>query len=260
MIFISHTHVDKPVVEPVALRLREIFGEDNVFYDSWSILPGDGIIDRMNEGLADPRFVFFFVSEVSLKSKMVELEWQNALMKATRGQCKIIPVRVDGSPMPAVLTQTLYIDMFSNGVDVATQQIVGVIQGTKGFEPAHEHFSNLTWLAEGDTTEEVLVTIRASHIMEPNPYFLVLMDNDDGQVTVTLKNGSPSIGGYNPGIIVSGHKVNGWAIGPLGGAITPKHSLGITIKSKNGSSISLRGVMHKSGDEEYTAIPPGKQF
>jgi hypothetical protein len=37
MIFLSHTHTDNPVVEPVALQLREIFGTQNVFYDSWSI-------------------------------------------------------------------------------------------------------------------------------------------------------------------------------------------------------------------------------
>jgi hypothetical protein len=59
MIFLSHTHADKPVVEPVALQLSEIFGMQNVFYDSWSIQPGDGIIDKMNEGLTAPDFVFF---------------------------------------------------------------------------------------------------------------------------------------------------------------------------------------------------------
>lgn len=107
VIFISHTNTDKPVVEPAALKLREIFGEESVFYDSWSIQPGEDIIEKMNDGLTDPKFVFFFVSEESLKSKMVSLEWQNALLKATKGQCKIIPVRVDGSPMPALLSQNL---------------------------------------------------------------------------------------------------------------------------------------------------------
>lgn len=260
MIFISHTHVDKPVVEPVALRLREIFGEDKVFYDSWSIQPGDGIIEKMNSGLTDPRFVFFFVSEASLNSKMVELEWQNALMRATKGQCKIIPIRVDGSSMPALLTQTLYIDMYSHGIDVATQQIIGVIQGTKGFEPAHEKFSNLTWSAEGDQANEVLVSIQASHLMEPNPHFLVLLDNNDQQVSVKLTDGSPSFGGYNPGIAVSGRKVNAWAIAPLGGAITPKHPLRITITSKDGTAIALLGIMHKSSGDEYSGIPPSKAF
>lgn len=260
MIFISHTYSDKPVIEPVAMRLRDIFGEDKVFYDAWSIQPGDGIMEQMNKGLTDPRFVFFFVSEASLKSKMVEMEWQNALMKATKGACKIIPVRVDGSPMPALLTQTLYIDMFSNGIEVATQHIIGVIQGTKGFEPAHEKFSNLTWSVEGEITNEVEISIRASHLMEPNPYFLVLLDNDNQQTKVKLTNGSPSVGGYNPGVVVSGKEVNAWAIAPIGGAITPKHPLRITITSIDGTAIVLRGIMHKSGDEMYTIIPPSNAF
>ena len=217
-------------------------------------------MEQMNKGLTDPRFVFFFVSEASLKSKMVEMEWQNALMKATKGACKIIPVRVDGSPMPALLTQTLYIDMFSNGIEVATQHIIGVIQGTKGFEPAHEKFSNLTWSVEGEITNEVEISIRASHLMEPNPYFLVLLDNDNQQTKVKLTNGSPSVGGYNPGVVVSGKEVNAWAIAPIGGAITPKHPLRITITSIDGTAIVLRGIMHKSGDEMYTIIPPSNAF
>lgn len=66
MIFISHTSKDKPIVEPIALRLASIYGEDKVFYDSWSIQPGDGIIDRMTQGMAECKFFFFFVSKNSL--------------------------------------------------------------------------------------------------------------------------------------------------------------------------------------------------
>lgn len=40
MIFLSHNWKDKPVVEQIALRLRNIYGQNNVFYDSWSIQPG----------------------------------------------------------------------------------------------------------------------------------------------------------------------------------------------------------------------------
>ena len=49
MIFLSHNKNDKPIVEPIAIRLSSIYGADTVFYDSWSIQPGDGIIDKMNE-------------------------------------------------------------------------------------------------------------------------------------------------------------------------------------------------------------------
>ena len=94
----------------------------------------------MNEGMKSPRFVFFFVSANSLASKMVELEWQNALYKSTKGECKIIPVRVDGSPMPPILLQNLYIDMYSHGIEAAIVQIVNIIQGNNTFTPSTSGF------------------------------------------------------------------------------------------------------------------------
>ena len=58
-IFISHNSKDKEIIEPIAVGLARIFGKDSVFYDSWSIQPGDGIIEKMNEGLLDCDFFFF---------------------------------------------------------------------------------------------------------------------------------------------------------------------------------------------------------
>ena len=55
-IFISHNYKDKPIIEPVAIKLGEIYGRENVFYDSWTIQPGDGIIDKMNDGLLECDF------------------------------------------------------------------------------------------------------------------------------------------------------------------------------------------------------------
>lgn len=150
--------------------------------------------------------------------------------------------------------------MYSNGIDIAAQQIIGLIQGTKGFEPAYETFSNLTWMKEGNSAKELLISIQASHLMEPNPHFLVLLENDEGQVRVKLADNSPFFGGYNPGVVVSGQKVNAWAVAPLGGAITPKHPLRITVTSEDGTPIILRGIMHKSSGDEYTSIPPSKIF
>lgn len=103
MIFISHTAKDKPIVEPIALKVSEVVGREKVFYDSWSIQPGDGIIDKMDNGLSQCRFFFFFVSKNSLQSKMVSLEWQNAILKTTRGETKVIPVKIDDCLMPAIL-------------------------------------------------------------------------------------------------------------------------------------------------------------
>jgi hypothetical protein len=34
MIFLSHNYKDKDVVEPIVVRMREIYGEENAFYDA----------------------------------------------------------------------------------------------------------------------------------------------------------------------------------------------------------------------------------
>lgn len=256
MIFLSHTHDDKPVVEPIAIRLGEIFGIDKVFYDSWSIQPGDGIIDKMNEGLTNPDFVFFFVSAKSLQSNMVKLEWQNALYKATHGKCKIIPVRLDGSEMPPLLLQNIYLDLFSNHIEVTIQQMVNVIQGNNSFTPQHEGFSNLSYTINGTPFTFLEIVIRASHLMEPNPTFLILNDNNEGEFAIELNGGDPFRGGFNPGLVMeNGETVNGQAIAPLGGALTPNLPIRLKITPNPGKSVLFRGVMHQVTSENWRALP-----
>ena len=48
MIFLCHNRKDKPVVEQASLLLSNIVGQKNAFYDSCSIKPEDGIIDKIN--------------------------------------------------------------------------------------------------------------------------------------------------------------------------------------------------------------------
>ncbi len=103
MIFLSHTRNDKPLISQIAETLEQIYGKDKVFYDEWSIQPRDSIIQRMNDGLTDCKFFFFFISEDSLKSKMVELEWQSALVKKTKENIKFIPVKIDKSIVPQII-------------------------------------------------------------------------------------------------------------------------------------------------------------
>ena len=256
MIFISHTNVDKPVVEPIAIRLMGIFGQSNIFYDSWSIQPGDSIVDKMNEGLTSPKFVFFFVSTKSLTSNMVKLEWQNALFKATKGQCKIIPVRVDGCPMPPVLLQSLYVDLFSIGVEATIAQMVNVIQGNNTFTPQHAGFSNLTYAVSGDPFGRLDITISASHLMEPNLNFLVLVTNLQEEIALELNGGAPHTGGFNKDVSLdNGAVFNAIAFAPLGGAITPLIPLVATLKATGPKPVDLKGVLHRKTLNRYELIP-----
>ena len=84
MIFISYNHKDEQLVDMIARRLELEFGRDNIFYDKWSMQPGDSIIGKMNEGLEKFTTFFYFLSPNSLTSKMVSKEWKSALNRDER--------------------------------------------------------------------------------------------------------------------------------------------------------------------------------
>ena len=135
MIFMSHNYKDKAIVESISTQIATLVSYENVFYDSWSIQPGDGIVDKMNEALESSKVFFFYVSKNSLQSNMVKLEWQAALLKATKGNCKFIPVRIDDCSFPIVFMQILYIDIYEQGLDIGLRQMIDVINGSNTFRP-----------------------------------------------------------------------------------------------------------------------------
>ena len=255
-VFLSHNHNDKPVVEGVAVRLAEIFGKDQIFYDSWSIQPGDGIIDQMNKGLEAPEFVFFFVSANSLKSGMVKLEWQNAVYSATQGKTRIIPVRVDGTAMPPILMQTLYIDMHTIGLEAAIAQIVSVTQGNASFAPQHQGFSNLTYSTTTDADGTIDIVVKASHLMEPNPNFMILVGNQKAEISWEAPGAPGFTGGFIDDIKLDDGSVhNGITMRPMNAALTPAHPVRMQLKQQGAAKIELRGVLHEVSEHKWVLIP-----
>lgn len=256
-IFLSHKHDDKVLVEPVALKLKDIFGEDAIFYDSWSIRPGDGIIERINEGLQAPEFVFFFVSELSLQSEMVKLEWQNALFKSTKGETRLIPVRVQNVVMPNVLLQTLYIDMYGVGLETAIAQIVGVIQGQSSYTPQHVGFSNLTYKLSNMPNGGLLVTISASHFLETHTRFGLLVENGDNELSAQVRGYDMIQAGFNQRPIPS-LPYNVYAVYPIGCTITPERPLEVELTPQNGANVRFVDLIH--GWSAPLKMIPQKQF
>lgn len=185
MIFLSHTYTDKPIIEPIANTFANVFGTENVFYDSWSIQPGDGIIDRMSDGLSKCTHFFFFVSKKSLESKMVLLEWQNALMNASNNkEIKFIPVKLDDCLMPMILLQTLYIDVFGKGLEMAMRQMIDVVQGRNTYvpNPGLQKYENVRGYVNDKNKDDVTITFKAESYAEPISRFLVLLDNEEGNI------------------------------------------------------------------------------
>ena len=141
MIFLSHNFKDKDIVEPIAVKLKEIYGQENVFYDSWSIKPGESIIGKMNEGITNFKWFFYFISNNSLASSMVDLEWQSALFKSTKEKLRFIPIKLDDCHPPQILLNTLYLDMNADGFDNTLRNIFDIINEneTKSYKTKFEN-------------------------------------------------------------------------------------------------------------------------
>ncbi len=253
-IFISHNSKDKAIVEPIAIRLANIFGQDNVFYDSWSIQPGDGIIDKMNSGLFQCDYFFVFVSKNSLQSKMVQLEWQNALLKATNSLVKLIPVKLDDCMMPAILMQTLYIDIFGKGLEFGFRQMVDVINGENVFQGEYQTYENLRAKIHCEEYGYI-IDISAQTYFEPIARFLILIDCQPEDVVVKCTSDSLREAGSNNGItLTNGLKCNA-LYEAVSRGISPGFPYCVEISHRGKRSFQCFGVMRAVTDTEYRIIP-----
>lgn len=172
MIFISHTHSDKVIVEPIALELSKIYGKEKVFYDSWSMKPGDSILGTMEKGLQECSFFIIFVSKNSLDSQMVSLEWKSGLTKKMRQSTKFIPVILDGSDMPLVLTDILGINLYKVGIDRAIGQLVNIISNKDLSSSLIQNVSNLEAEVKRINSFTVEVICVAKYYFEPVTSFI----------------------------------------------------------------------------------------
>lgn len=253
-IFISHNYNDKQIVEPIAIKLATIFGRDNVFYDSWSIQPGDGIIDKMNHGLLKCDFFFFFVSKNSLQSEMVKLEWQNALLKATRNKVKLIPVKLDDCLMPAILLQNLYIDIYGKGLDFGFRQIVDVINNQNTFQEQFQTYENVRGKIQS-IENGYRIEISAITYFEPMARFLILIDCPTNKVRVNcISDGVRITSSYDNIKLNNGFVCNALSESVSRG-LAPGFPYCIDITNADKQNFVCYGIMRAITQDEYRMIP-----
>ena len=245
--------MDKPIVEKIAEVLSRVFRQENVFYDSWSIQPGDEIIDKMNEGLKKCQFFFFFISHNSLTSNMVKLEWQNALMKEnTSGMMRFIPVRIDDSALPDILLQKLYIDLFTNGLEIATRQIIDVVNGQKIYNPINSSVPNLR-VYKYWHNKDLIIECHAIYYMEPIPDFAFITKNTEDEINFSAEAGMFR-GGFGDFPVEGNTKVNACYMA-FPEPITPHLQQIAIFKAKSESPIDIIAIFHLVGRNKWESIP-----
>lgn len=256
MIFLSHNSRDKSIVEPIALRLREEFGQANVFYDCWSIQPGDGIIAKMNEGIAKCKICYYFVSNNSLDSFMVNLEWQNVLMRMSKRETRLIPVRIDNCEMPAILMQSLYIDLYSMGLDNAIDYILDTAKGNNTFRPVFETTKNLVAYLTPSIGLHIDIKIEAMHFPVQNTKFVFLSQAFQGDISYDSKRILYREFGYKENFLTMKRpaiQLNGFML-DFKKTLEPGFPLYAEFNSNTGRPFSIMFVYHEKKESEWELI------
>lgn len=216
MIFLSHNYKDKEFVDVIAYRLKDLYGKENIFYDEWSIRPGENILSEMSEGIKQCRFFFYFITENSLKSEMVNLEWTSALMKKSEEKIEFIPIRADNVNPPDIIRSLKYLDLYTNGLEVTITQMIEIITGEE-ITKKTPTFDNLQAYIHEVSPLEVHFYITVKRFFEPSSKFLVLSNLNNQEASLEKVNGVHSFG-YVPGIDKQGDvTLNGFTIDVLEG-------------------------------------------
>lgn len=255
-IFISYNHNDKVLIDTIARRLELEFGRNNIFYDAWSIQPGDSIIGKMNDGLTDFTTFFFFVSANSLTSNMVELEWQTGLNRAVNNKLKFVSVRIDDCSMPVILTNKLYVDLYGEGMDSAIEKMKSVAKLEDCYKPL-EDIQNIKAILQVIDKTKLRITIEATAFTEHNPTFAIACANElkDFSVCFNISEGF-TITGRDELKLDDGGKLNAHTV-QLQRALKPGFPFVSELSTKDISQLKCFNIyiLKNAGTRMYQGIP-----
>ncbi|WP_070121700.1 toll/interleukin-1 receptor domain-containing protein [Bacillus marinisedimentorum] len=255
MIFLSHQHNDKEIVSPIAYALEKTYGEENVFYDDWSIKPGENIIEKMNEGLEKSRFFFFFITENSLKSKMVSLEWTNAL-KARSKDMEFIPIRADQVDVPVIISALSYLDMSTNGIDATLQQIREIVSPeVEKYRKDIPTFRNLEGYYYEEDRNTYRFFIRPKRFFEPSGCIIAATNLNKNQAKFTANANMYETGFTENSVTVSARKLNAFLLNFPGG-LKAGFTIDLTFKMNENINMSNPNIIifHQKNDKQLQSI------
>ncbi|MFJ4328200.1 toll/interleukin-1 receptor domain-containing protein [Streptomyces tricolor] len=124
--FMSHNHRDKPHVTPFAAKMKLVGAQ--IWLDEWEIFPGDTIVGKVNQALDAVDTLLLFWSSGAAASNWVNTEMEAALTrKLSEGDLRIIPIKLDDTPLPPLLRPLMYVSLEDGAdIDAAVRRILRI--------------------------------------------------------------------------------------------------------------------------------------
>ena len=101
--FLSHSSLDKLYVRELR---KQMYSVCDTFFDETDIKPGESIISCLEEGLEKTDLLILIFSKNAKISKWVQKEWASMLHMDK----PLVLIRIDDTPVPALLKDIKYID------------------------------------------------------------------------------------------------------------------------------------------------------
>jgi hypothetical protein len=133
-VFLSHAHEDKMIVEHIYGRLTEQYPDVKPWLDTYELIGGDSLTDRIAEGINRADKFIIFLSATSILKPWVLRELRKALaLELERNEPFIIPVIIDELPkVPDFLEDKVYIDMRHMTEPEFLRALYAAIKGLRG--------------------------------------------------------------------------------------------------------------------------------
>jgi TIR domain len=108
-VFISHSSHNKDFVSRLANDL--LLFDIEIWYDEWSIRPGDSIPGAIQAGLASSDYVLLIISGSAIESNWVTEELNSTLFSVLSSERpRLVPLLLERCNLPLLLQHRKYLD------------------------------------------------------------------------------------------------------------------------------------------------------
>lgn len=126
-VFVSYSHADGALVEPLVRWLRDMAGL-RVWWDTSRLVAGDRLASALPTGLASARAALFCVSQSWNASTWCEDEYNAALQERRADRrYRVIALRLDDCQVPTFLSNARYLEMCQLEADMAATLLQALV-------------------------------------------------------------------------------------------------------------------------------------